>query len=418
MRTRVGRRGASLALLTAIALLTACESAPLIPPLGRPIPSGGALFQRYLAMGNSITAGFQSLGINDSTQLESYAVLLAQQFGLTVGLDFNVPLMNQPGCPPPLVNIFTQTRLAGGGTADCALRKRPISPVIHNVSVPGAAVIDVLSNFDPASSPNPLTTLLLGGQSQLEAAAAAQPTFVTLWVGFNDVLGALTTALTAPELAGDPSFITDPADFATRFSSVMAGLDAMPSIQGGALIGAVQVVAAPFVSTGLAYFVAAQSIPTLTVLANCLDTAPIPGGGPNDTAVVFVPFPFGAAKLDSAVAGVPVTLDCSVPEVITVAESINMILAVAQYNGVMALEAAARGWVFVDPNDLLGPFIGDPAFIRPFPAFPPDPAAETEPFGSLLSRDGFHPSGLAHRFVADALITAINAAYGTSVPNL
>jgi hypothetical protein len=35
-----------------------------------------AVFARYASLGNSITAGFQSAGINDSTQQRSYARLL------------------------------------------------------------------------------------------------------------------------------------------------------------------------------------------------------------------------------------------------------------------------------------------------------------------------------------------------------
>jgi hypothetical protein len=44
-------------------------------------PPGGALFSSYVALGNSITAGVQSGGINDSTQRQSYEYLLAQQAG-------------------------------------------------------------------------------------------------------------------------------------------------------------------------------------------------------------------------------------------------------------------------------------------------------------------------------------------------
>lgn len=418
-RRRPGLRHTGLVrnLVLGILFSTACQDAPLIPPTSRPVPSGGPLFQRYASIGNSITAGFQSLGMNDSTQLEAYPVYLARQFGLAVGLDFNVPLLNAPGCPPPLVNVFTLTRVGGGGPTDCALRARPIPAIINNVAVPFVDVIDVLSNFDPASSPSALTTLLLGGRTQLEAVAEVRPTFVTVWIG-NGALAAITISLVSPPDAGNPALVTDPQVFATRYAQMMAGLDAIGTIEGGVLIGAVQVVGAPFVSSGLAYFVAAQSIPTLTVLSNCLDTAPIPGGGPNDTAVVSVPFPFGAAKLDSAAAGVPVTLDCTVPEVVTVAEAINIILAVAQYNMVIAQAASSRGWGFIDPNSLLQQLRADSAAIRPFPAFPPDPAAETMPFGTALSRDGIHPSGSTHRLIANALIAAINAAYGTTVPTL
>jgi hypothetical protein len=39
------------------------------------------MFRNYVAIGNSITAGYQSSGINDSTQAQSYAVLVARQMG-------------------------------------------------------------------------------------------------------------------------------------------------------------------------------------------------------------------------------------------------------------------------------------------------------------------------------------------------
>jgi len=54
---------------------TACNNDQLNRPFATtPVDP---LFDRYVSMGNSITAGFQSGGINDSTQLQSYAVLLA-----------------------------------------------------------------------------------------------------------------------------------------------------------------------------------------------------------------------------------------------------------------------------------------------------------------------------------------------------
>jgi hypothetical protein len=65
----------SLALLTA-----ACSNEDLFSP-AVPLYTGGALFQRAVWMGNSITAGFQSGGINDSTQKQSYALLVASAMG-------------------------------------------------------------------------------------------------------------------------------------------------------------------------------------------------------------------------------------------------------------------------------------------------------------------------------------------------
>ena len=58
-------------------------------------------------MGNSITAGFQSAGINDSTQQRSYAVLL----GGGHGHQLHLPLAPGPGLPAAV----HQQRHAGSG---------------------------------------------------------------------------------------------------------------------------------------------------------------------------------------------------------------------------------------------------------------------------------------------------------------
>src|SRR5260370_35757069 len=72
-----------------------------------PAYNAGAIFARYVALGNSITAGYQSAGINDSTQQRSYAVLLARQFGTR----FTYASLRNPGCPPPLANFATGARV-------------------------------------------------------------------------------------------------------------------------------------------------------------------------------------------------------------------------------------------------------------------------------------------------------------------
>ena len=66
----------SAAVLGLVLAAAACNDDQLNRPFSN-VPVD-PLFERYVSMGNSITAGFQSGGINDSTQLQSYAVLLAQ----------------------------------------------------------------------------------------------------------------------------------------------------------------------------------------------------------------------------------------------------------------------------------------------------------------------------------------------------
>ncbi len=399
--------------LATLPLLGACDSEILIDVSPNAVDP---MFTRYVSIGNSVTAGFQSGGITADMQMESYAVLLADQMGLDVGAagaEFNVPLMTAPGCPPPITNIFTQERVMGLTAGDCFLRQAT-PEFVSNVAVPGSAVIDALTNMDATSNPNALTTLFLGGNTQIEAAAAAQPTFVTIWMGNNDVLGGITSVN-----AGDASHITDPTAFATNYSDMMDDLDALGTIEGGALVGVMQVTSAPYASAGLAYAAAGAAIPTLTVDANCSATVTIPG---TTTAVpAFVPFHYGAVLMATAGGGVPTTLDCSVSEVITPLEAIAMISAVTQYNAAIQAEADERGWAYIDPNDLLtAAAAADPMAVLPFPAFPggayPADMTLNAPFGTALSLDGVHPSASAHVLVANALIAAINTAYSTSIP--
>jgi hypothetical protein len=344
--------------------------------------------------------------------------------------------MNRPGCPPPYINVFTQDR-GGYADDDCFLRVAPIPEFLHNVAVPGAAVIDALTNLSPASDPNPLTTFFLGGLTQLEAAAIIRPTFASVWIGNNDVLGAILDETNA----GDPALVTDPTAFAASYAAMMDSLDAFGSIQGGVLVGVVQAAFAPYLTQGRAWAafevqfdVTTAPLNAFDVDANCLTSDPIPGT--SDLVWVSVPFPVGGsmlaeakAKIDSVLGGtlpppslVPVTMDCSIQQMVSTTELLNMIGSVDAYNVAIAAEAADRGWPFVDPNPLLEVLLADTSAIRPFPAFPrpaplpPDPATVAAPFGWALSRDGIHPSTVIHEDVAEALITAINATFGTAIP--
>jgi hypothetical protein len=179
------------------------------------------------------------------------------------------------------------------------------------------------------------------------------------------------------------------------------------------LLGVVQVTGAPYGSQGRAYAAASAAIPTMTVLPNCLAFQQL---SPTDTAFVEVPFHYGAPIVARAAAGVADTLDCSDPHVISVAETVNLITTVAQYNGIIQQSATDRHWLFVDPNLLLRTLAATPGAIRPFPAFPPDPNATAAPFGTAISRDGIHPSTSTQKLIAQSLQQAINAFYSSAIP--
>ena len=397
MRTLIA---AGLGLVLGVA---ACNDEQLAPPPGQVLAN--PLFARYVAMGNSITAGFQSGGINQTTQSQSYAVLLADAMGTT----FYTPLMNLPGCPSLYTNVFTQTRVPG---PPCALRQVPAvpPPFINNVAVPGAEVIDIYSNLDPSANANALTTFFLGGLTQVQMMQRVAPTFVSVWIGNNDVLGAATNSANG----GDSALVTPVATFTARYDAMLDSVAAV-SPQGGVLVGVVQVTAAPFFSAGATYWAIDNGVVPggplpLTVDNNCAPSTAIPGSRGDS---VLVPFPYGGLLL--ATAG---TLSCSdtIPQIIAPAEVIKLVSSVAQYNAHIAGAATARGWAYWDPNPTLDSLkaLPPPFAIAPFPAF--GAPCSASPFGTALSCDGVHPSASTHRLVAVKLREAINAEYGTTIP--
>src|SRR5213079_1322527 len=101
-------RGAAL-----LALLGATSSCTdhTAKVLGPQPSQGSGMFQSYVALGNSITAGYQSGGINDSTQQRSYAKLLAD----VIGTRYAYASIAKPGCPPPVDTFTTQHRVTPTG---------------------------------------------------------------------------------------------------------------------------------------------------------------------------------------------------------------------------------------------------------------------------------------------------------------
>src|SRR6267154_2846448 len=377
------------------------------------------LFARYVSMGNSITAGFQSGGINDSTQQQSYAVLLAQ----AMHSPFYSPLMNRPGCPPPYTNVFAQptpTRVGGGTSTTCALRKIPANPppYISNTAVPGAEVEDIFNNLDTASNANTLTQFFLGGLTQAQMMERAHPTFVSVWIGNNDVLGAATNSTNG----GDSTKITSLANFQARYGALLDTV-AAAGPEGAVLIGVANVTAIPFFSRGATYWaiknglVPGAAFPAaFTVSSNC---APIATGIPGARGdSVLVGFPYGAALLGAAQAGAPRNLDCAdtVAQIVVPKELVKLVTAVTAYNAYISAQATTRGWAYLDPNAKLAALATDTAQVRPFPYFPQGNAGDTvavrRPFGRAFSLDAVHPSAATHRLLADTLRKVINAAYG------
>ena len=383
-------------------------------------PTGGTLFSRMVFMGNSITAGFQSAGINDSTQRQSYAFLVAQ----AAGAPYYYASLQGRGCPAPFDDNSTQHRVGGGGPTDCDLRSPTPVPWLSNVAVPGARTVETFDNFaTPVSASNALTTFILGGRTQVQAMRAANPTLVSVWIGANDVLASLTNSGNP----GTPLAVTPSATFNAQYDTLAAELDSTGAKV--VLIGVPDVTNIPYASFGATYwclknapacgpqFGASSPFPaTFAVALSCAPSAAVPSEAGDS---VLVPWTVGVPLIGAAALGASDTLDCSVDAaVVTPSEFANLKAAVAADNAKISAVAAAHGWAYFDPNPTLLALQADPTKVAPFPSLPnttgnPGPNVL---FGSMFTLDGVHPSAAAHKIIADSLIATINANFGTTVP--
>jgi lysophospholipase L1-like esterase len=419
------KRNHAVALLLALPLFAGCYSDDsLNPPPTPPVPSGGEVFQRFVTMGNSISAGFQSGGINDSTQGRAFPVLVA----LGAGADFTIPHLNMPGCPSPYTNNVLRTHV--GGIPDASYRsicfgRASNTRAINNVAVPGAGVQDMFSNFaTPISIYEQLSAFFLGGRTEIQAMQEVHPTLVSLEIGPNDVLGALISDANP----GDPAEVTDAAVFQANLKALADSLDSTHAKV--AIFTVPDVTVIPFASKGSTYWclrtglcpgVPQQLPPTLTVSNNCAPGAAVPGAKGDS---ILIPWTKGLPRIAAAAGGTPTTLDCSVDSVVvTPSEYANMRNAVLGFNNAVTTEATARGYAVVDMNAILLAARTAGAI----PAFPDISRASTggsvtfqatgaPPAASLFSLDGFHPSTIAHRVLADSLAAAVNRAFGSTLP--
>ena len=381
-------------------------------------------FHRYVSMGNSLTAGWMSSGINDSTQQLTYPVRLAAR----ADVPFAVPSLAMPGCPPPLVGVF-DTDSAGnvvieddrvGGSfssgTTCALRETPAPEIVQNVAVPGARMADAFDIDRPGNASNTLTTLLIGGMSQVEAMRRARPSFVSSWLGNNDVLAAA--------LQGDPSLMT-PVDtfelYHERVSQAIGGSGAL----GVALISVMDVRVAPVLQPGLYFWLAdSLGLAPKEVSADC---------APRDSTGELNPLSMNTVSMlafrDAAVD--VVSCDPSAPYVLTFAERDEIGARVIAFNNILRVETQDRNWVYISSADVLQAALNsagsgqhnllrrctgltntltEEAMVTFFTTRCPHPSAPNY-FGSLITFDGIHMSAAGHQLLANALATQINSRY-------
>ena len=397
---------ARAAAIAAALVVAACESDREV--FG-PTLASGEIFRSYVAIGNSITAGVQSGGINDTTQRQAYPRLLATQ----MGTPYRYASFNAPGCPPPVINFQTQARLGTGSTGTtCFVRSvASVTDVLNNVGVPEARVLDPISLSTVASTA--LTTFILGGKTQVQRALDARPTFVTIWIGANDVLQAAYTGILTPTPGVSNGIVSTQAQFQASYDLMIKQLlDSMPNLKG-VLIGVPLPSSIPLMSSGalIAASPAAQAAlaavagKPVTVNPNCVGSA----------ALITTPLLLNMIKANQIAAQISCQpgvdpLDPRVGNlfVLDPQEGAQIAAVTNGYNAYIKSKADAIGFGYWDPNP---PLTGLPANQKaPFPSFQP-----TNTFGTAFSLDGVHPSAEGQRLIANYLITVINTKYGTAL---
>lgn len=214
------------------------------PDLDAPTASAGSAdFSRYIAVGNSLTAGFSDNGLYREGQLSSYPNILAKQFAQVGGGDFVQPLFTEAQA-----NGSGYVRLAGFTTATATSLSAPITAnvpgnggrvtptsapytkfldPINNLGVPGIRMSDILTVGYGSTAGNPYFERITPDASALQTylqrvqatVTSIKPTFFTEWLGSNDVLGYATAG-------GAASSITPAATFSTNTGLVLDALTA------------------------------------------------------------------------------------------------------------------------------------------------------------------------------------------------
>ena len=352
-------RGLALALgVTGLANSCSVPYSDLIAPTA----ARGDIFNSYVAIGNSITAGYQSSGIIDSTQKRSYAFLLGQ----SMGTRFAYPSLVGRGCPPLIANFQTQARVTGSA-ATCDLRSTSNTDILNNVAVPGAWSGDPSTSSTTTS--NALTTLFLGGKTQLDRALMAKPTFVSVWIGNNDLLGpAISSGGTAASLAT----ITSTAAFTTNYNAILDPLVAANPNLKGVLIGVVNVGNAPIMFSAATLSVAAfkAGFDAIACGAGTASTSCVAGAttldasctsAPGNAAIIntFLAFQIRLNAHPALIACTPGGASGTIPApvgdalVLTTTEQATITAAVTAFNGVISAKATSLGFAYYDPNPTL-----------------------------------------------------------------
>ena len=364
----------------------------------------------YVALGDSITAGFVSGSLMNWYQERSYPALLARQAGAA---GFEMPLVSEPGIPPILELVSLQGPVIAPVSLIPGEPTNPAFPLpYNNLGVPGATLFDMIfttgdiMNLAQGNLDNVMHDLVLrnGVNTALEQAIGRNPSFMTVWIGNNDVLAAV--------LAGTPidGVTMTPVDvFAGLYGNAVGAL-VTNTTADIVLINIPYVTEIPFVRT-VGPFVEVPGIGTIPLTA---DTGPL---GADDLVTLA-----GAELVALEGYGLPggpplpdnLNLFTGEPGYVLRAAEVEAINErVDAINQIIADTAAAYDLPVLDIKNRFGEIAAGELWVVGALEFSTDFL-----IGGLFSYDGIHPQHIGQALVAIELIDLVNAEFGADIPQV
>jgi len=370
------------------------------------------VFQRYVAIGTSVSMGWQSDGVVDSTQRTSWPAQLAAR----AERDLSQPLIATPGCRSPLVApLITFLRLSGESAAadpstlSCAPLDAGVTLPVSNVGIFGATTQDALFTT-PENAADPATSrlydrVLQPGATQVSTMMALNPKLVSVELGANEVLGA-RSGIAIPGVTLVPFQVWQPLydqvlDSVQKVSkmAVLVGLisDAanFPAFRRGAELANDRLEFAAF---------------NVAVSPDC----------DGSTNLLFVPIRVeqavaAGAQLAAQHLG-PFVLSCEAggpndPDLVLTSTELALVNSqIAAMNAHIREQAVRRGFAYFD----LGALYDRTTLKPPFSVLAM--MTTSTPYGPLISLDGVHPSAAGAAILARAAAVALNATYRLGLP--
>lgn len=425
----------TLPLVLILLLSTGCEDYNDLNP--EPIDTGNADFSSYVAAGNSLTAGFQNNALYETGQIYSYPKLIARQ--VNASEDFTQPLVSNPGLSSSgrIELVSLEPLRTSRNTNQGQPTNSNLESAFNNLGVPGAILADFTGQDLPGApyserrENNPFFNVVLRdkGNTQAEQLTAQSPTFISFWLGNNDVLGFVTSG-------GEGQPITPPSSFAQLYQG---SAQALASTGANVMVYNIpDVTSIPFV-----FYLRTQLEQQEAITFN-ESTQTYQLATPNGSFDIYIDvdgtpqvmrqddFPLLSAQsyfaeVQAGEVPPPVQPQNAIPDELVLdgnlatpnvpdSELEQAAGAVTQFNATIRDVASANGFALVNINSIFNGILQSFQTSGGANGYQPEGINLRPVPGEIFSFDGIHPTNRGSAVVANESIKVINESYNASIP--